>query len=60
MGAVKLNFRVARFGFVTGAVETVLPVDIISPLVLNVLEVPLEVENPRLDGDAGACDVCGR
>lgn len=53
---MRLNFLVARFaGFVAPVDEAV-----VLALSLSVLVVPFEVEIPRLEGDADACEVCGR
>lgn len=55
IGAVRLSFLVARFGFNAPVIDPELA---LSPaLVLRVLDVPLDVENPKLDGDTGECDV---
>ena len=67
IGAVKLSFRDAFFAFDDAPVVDVVVVLVLmlmvvalSPFVLNVLDVPFEVEKPSVDGEAGACEVCGR
>ena len=59
MGADILSLRVVRLG---GFDDATVADDVLklSPFVLKVLDVPLEVEKPRVAGDAEACAVCGR